>query len=384
MRQQGLVRDCERIVVKVGSSLLTQEGSGELRWDWLRSLALSVATLKKEGCDVLLVSSGAIALGRGHLGIRRSTLKLEEKQASAAMGQILLANGYKEVFEECHLKVAQLLLTLGDTEQRRQYLNARNTMETLLHFGAIPLVNENDTVATEEIRFGDNDRLAARVAEMANADLLVLLSDIDGLYSADPRLEKDAEHIGVVQNITKDIEAMAGPSRSDIGSGGMNTKIEAAKIATAAGCSVIITDGASGQILTDLDADARCTWFSAQRSSVTARKRWIANNLKLGGKLIIDKGAHRALLAGKSLLPAGVVGANGNFDRGDAVVVEDEKGRKIGSGISAYGSSDISRIQGHKTSEIASVLGYSGREEVIHRKDLVLEKELTGKDNAES
>ena len=383
MRERGLVRECARIVVKVGSSLLTEGASGKLRWDWLRSLAMDVARLKQGGCEVLIVSSGAIALGRGHLGIRRSSLKLEEKQASAAVGQILLANGYKEVFGACQLTVAQLLLTLGDTEQRRQYLNARNTMETLLHLDAIPLINENDTVTTEEIRFGDNDRLAARVAEMANSDLLILLSDIDGLYTKDPRLGSDATHISVVEEITQAIESMAGPSQSDIGSGGMSTKIQAAKIATAAGCNVIIASGSSGRILSELDTDGRHTWFSAKRSPLTARKRWIANNLKPGGCLIIDKGAHQALLVGKSLLPAGVLRATGGFDRGDGVSIIGFSGEKIGVGISAYSSSDIDRIRGHKTSEIAAILSYAGREEVVHRKDLVLEREMTGKHNAE-
>ena len=379
MKKRGLVRECQRIVVKIGSSLLTEGVTGGLRWDWLRGLARDVARLKQNGCEILLVSSGAVALGRGHLGLKRSILKLEEKQASAAVGQILLANGYKEVMGECDLTVAQLLLTLGDTEQRRQYLNARNTMETLLHLGVVPLINENDTVATEEIRFGDNDRLAARVAEMANADLLILLSDIDGLYTRDPGLADGADHIGIVKDITDEIEHMAGPSRSDIGSGGMNTKIQAAKIATAAGCSVIIASGISGQILSELDENARCTWFSAQNSPLAARKLWIANNLKSDGSLVIDEGAHQALLNGKSLLPAGVVRANGNFDRGDAVSIVGEAAEKIGAGISAYSSQDIARVRGHKTNEIAAILGYSGREEVVHRKDLVLELELMRK-----
>ena len=379
MRDRGSIRNNERIVVKIGSSLLTEVGSGQLRWDWLRDLVVDVVELRKNGCDVLLVSSGAIALGQGHLGIKRSILKLEEKQASAAVGQILLANAYTEVFRAHHLTVAQLLLTLGDTEERRQYLNARNTMETLLHLSAIPLINENDTVATQEIRFGDNDRLAARVAEMANADLLILLSDIDGLYTNDPRLGASPEHIPLVEEISAEIESMAGPSRSDIGSGGMRTKIEAAKIATAAGCSVIIASGGSGRILSELDDPSiRCTWFAAQQSPVAARKRWIGSNLRLDGSLVLDTGAHQALLGGKSLLPAGVIRAIGHFDRGDAVTLISESGEKVGAGICAYSSADIDRIKGHKTSEIVSILGYVGREEVVHRKDLVLQKELIG------
>jgi glutamate 5-kinase len=381
---RGSLLSKERIVVKIGSSLLTEGGSGRLRWDWLRDLVIDVIELKKAGCDVLLVSSGAVALGQGHLGIRRSVLKLEEKQASAAVGQILLANAYTEVFGSHHLTVAQLLLTLGDTEGRRQYLNARNTMETLLHLGAIPLINENDTVATQEIRFGDNDRLAARVAEMANADLLILLSDIDGLYTNDPRLGTNSEHIPLVNEISAEIESMAGPSRSNIGSGGMKTKVEAAKIATAAGCSVIIASGRSGRILSELEnSNIRCTWFAAQQSPVAARKRWIGNNLRSGGTLVLDRGAHKALLAGKSLLPAGVLRAVGHFDRGDAVALMSESGEKVGAGICAYSSADIERIRGHKTSEIGSILGYVGREEVVHRKDLVLQNELLGTSHVE-
>jgi len=306
------------------------------------------------------------------LGMGRRILLLEVLQAAAAVGQIRLAYVYQQVLRTHGLTVAQLLLTLGDTEQRRRYLNARNTIETLLRFGAVPLVNENDTVATEEIRFGDNDRLAARVAEMASADLLVLLSDIDGLYTSDPNIDSDAEHIRTVREITLEIEKMAGASQSDIGSGGMATKVQAAKIAVNAGCHVVIAAGNSQLSSISLGDDAPCTWFIASRSPMTARKNWIMNTLKPVGRLTVDKGARTALLAGKSLLPPGVVAVYGNFDRGDAVVVADVADTKIAVGISAYSAIDAGRILGHKSGEIAKILGYRGREEIIHRDDLAL------------
>ena len=372
MSKRFNAKEFRRIVIKIGSSLLTDGSEGAIRQEWLEGFGKDVAALRSDGREVVLVSSGAIAVGRGHLGMRRRILKLEEKQAAAAVGQIRLSYVYQQVLRTHGLSVAQLLLTIGDTEQRRRYLNARNTMETLLRFGIVPLVNENDTVATEEIRFGDNDRLAARVAEMASADLLVLLSDIDGLYTSDPNVDSGAKRLGTVQEITPEIEEMAGASQSDIGSGGMITKVEAAKIAVAAGCHVVIAAGNSQHPLTALGEDAPCTWFVASRSPMTARKNWIRTNLKPVGRLTIDKGAGAALLAGKSLLPPGVLSVQGNFERGDAVVVADGCGREIAVGISAYSAIDARRILGHKSGEIAKILGYRGREEIIHRDDLAL------------
>ena len=372
MTKQMNVKGFRRVVIKVGSSLLADGSKGEIRREWLSSLAKDIADFRAGGREVILVSSGAIAVGRGHLGMRRRTLKLEEKQAAAAVGQIRLAYAYQELLRPYQLTVAQLLLTIGDTEQRRRYLNARNTMETLLRFGAVPLVNENDTVATEEIRFGDNDRLAARVAEMASADLLVLLSDIDGLYTADPHLNTSAERIEMVHEITREIEGMAGASKSDVGSGGMATKVQAAKIAVNAGCHVVIAAGNTQHPLSALSGGASCTWFLAPRSPMTARKSWIANNLKPSGRLTVDEGARDAILAGNSLLPPGVLAVYGNFERGDPVVVEDGDGCEIGLGISAYSAVDAQRILGHKSGEIVKILGYRGREEMIHRDDLAL------------
>ena len=372
MTKKMNVKEFRRVVIKVGSSLLADGSKGEIRREWLSSLAKDIADFRAGGREVILVSSGAIAVGRGHLGMRRRILKLEEKQAAAAVGQIRLAYAYQELLRPYQLTVAQLLLTIGDTEQRRRYLNARNTMETLLRFGAVPLVNENDTVATEEIRFGDNDRLAARVAEMASADLLVLLSDIDGLYTADPHVNPSAERVGMVHEITREIEEMAGASKSDVGSGGMATKVQAAKIAVNAGCHVVIAAGNTQHPLSTLSDGASCTWFLAPRSPMTARKSWIANNLKPSGRLAVDEGARDAILAGKSLLPPGVLAVYGNFERGDPVIVEDGDGCEIGLGISAYSAADAQRILGHKSGEIAKILGYRGREEMIHRDDLAL------------
>lgn len=372
MTKRLLVKNSHRVVIKVGSSLLIEGGKGKVRRHWLDSLADDIASLRAKGCEVILVSSGAIAVGRAHLEMRRSVLKLEEKQAAAAVGQIQLAHIYQEILKKHELTVAQLLLTLGDTEERRRYLNARNTMKTLLRCGVIPLVNENDTVATEEIRFGDNDRLAARVAEMAGADLLVLFSDIDGFYTADPNRDPSARRIETVHEITPDIEKMAGMSQSDVGSGGMVTKLQAAKIAVSAGCHVLIAQGSEQNPVAGLDRGAPYTWFVAPQTPVTARKRWIANNLKPVGRVTVDAGALVALRAGKSLLPPGVLAVDGSFQRGDAVLVVDEGGAQIGLGISAYSALDARRILGHKSGEIARILGYRGREELIHRDDLAL------------
>jgi len=361
-----------RVVVKIGSALLVERSTGRVNRAWLEMLAEDVASLRKRGQEVVLVSSGAIALGRRQLGLPAGKLELEQSQAAAAVGQMRLAHAWKEVLEPHGAAVAQVLLTLGDTEQRRRYLNARNTLMTLLRLGAIPVINENDTVATAEIRYGDNDRLAARVAQMASADCLVLLSDVDGLYTADPTRLPDAQFIAEVPRITPEIEAMAGGSASDVGSGGMATKVLAAKIAVAAGCHMCVAAGREPHPIRRIESGERCTWFLADGSPVTARKQWIAGTLKPAGEIVVDAGAARALGQGKSLLPAGVVRVSGRFDRGDAVSVRDPDGREIARGLSAYSSTDAERVGGRRSSEIEELLGYRGRDEMIHRDDLVL------------
>jgi glutamate 5-kinase len=365
--------DSTRLIVKIGSSLLVDDEGGDIRHNWLNALADDVAALRTRGISVAIVTSGAIAVGRRHLGLVGRPLKLEEKQAAAATGQIRLAYAYQAALARHHLTVAQILLTLEDTEERRRHLNGRATMHTLLALGAVPVINENDTVATSEIRFGDNDRLAARVAQMISADTLVLLSDIDGLYTADPRRDPSASHVPVVEEITPDILAMAGEALPGYSSGGMVTKVEAARIALSAGCRMAIASGRQMNPLTALADGGRCTWFIPKAEPLTARKRWIAGSLKPIGKLTIDPGAAAALKTGKSLLPAGVVRVEGEFDRGDSVLVLDPSGAVVGRGLIAYSSSDAAAIAGHKTSEIEGTLGYRGRMEMIHRDDLVLE-----------
>jgi len=366
------LRRARRIVVKVGSALLVDAASAGLRLDWLATLAGDIAELRRRGQEVLLVSSGAIALGRRHLALPAGRLRLEEKQAAAAVGQIRLAHAWKEALEQHGLQVAQILLTFGDTEQRRRYLNARNTLSTLLKLGAVPVVNENDTVATAEIRYGDNDRLAARVAQMISADCLVLLSDIDGLYTADPNRDATARFIPEIRAITPDIERMAGGSASSVGSGGMATKIAAAKIALAAGCHMCVALGREMHPLARLEAGARCTWFYPAATPATVRKQWIAGTLEPAGELYVDDGAAAALGRGKSLLPAGVVRVTGEFERGDAVIVRDVQGRELARGLCAYSSADAERLRGRRSQEIEALLGFHGRDEMIHRDDLVL------------
>ena len=364
----------KRLVVKVGSALLVDAGPGRLNRAWLESFAADVAQMHKRGQEVILVSSGAIALGRRHLRLGDGKLKLEESQAAAAVGQIRLAHAYKELLDEHGITVAQILLTLGDTEQRRRYLNARGTLGTLLALRAVPVINENDTVATAEIRYGDNDRLAARVAQMVGADCLVLLSDIDGLYSANPHDEPDARFIARVLDITPEIEAMAGGAGSSMGSGGMQTKIAAAKIAVGAGCHLCIAEGAHPHPLKRIEDGARCTWFVPSSTPVATRKQWIAGTLKPAGELAVDAGAVRALMRGKSLLPAGVVRTLGRFERGDAVSIVGPDGTEVARGLCAYSDGDAARIIGRKSMEIEQVLGFRGRDEIVHRDDLVLTK----------
>jgi glutamate 5-kinase len=368
------ISTAKRIVIKIGSTLLVDPERGTVHHEWLQALAEDIAICREREQQVIIVSSGAIAVGRRHLGLKGGRLKLEESQAAAATGMIRLAHAYQNVLAHHDMTVAQVLVTLDDSESRRRYLNARNTLETLLRLGAVPLINENDTVATDEIRFGDNDRLAARVAAMISADALVLLSNIDGLYDRDPRVHDDARLVPEVSGgITTDIQSMAGTSKSYDGSGGMTTKLEAARIALGAGARMVITDGTAPHPLQMIENGGACTWFLPDASPRTARKRWIAGALKPSGKIIVDDGALNALQSGKSLLPAGVTNVEGLFERGDAVIVQAQTGNEIGRGISAYSSEDARRIMGNKTSEIESILGYRGRDEMIHRDDLALD-----------
>ncbi|MEX2649877.1 MAG: glutamate 5-kinase [Alphaproteobacteria bacterium] len=368
----GRLAGARRVVVKIGSALLVEGPTGRIRQAWLEALAEDVAVMRGRGQEVLIVTSGAIAVGRRLLGLEARPLRLEEKQAAAASGQIRLAHAYQEALARHGISAAQLLLTLDDTESRRRHLNARGTVATLLKLGAVPVINENDTVATAEIRFGDNDRLAARVAQMAEADALVLLSDIDGLYDRDPRFHPDARLVAEVNAVTSTIEAMASEPRPGDSSGGMVTKLAAAKIALGAGCHMVIADGREPHPLAAIERGGRATWFVAQGNPRTARKRWIAGSLRPAGALAVDAGAARALQAGKSLLPAGVTRVEGSFGRGDAVRVVDPGGQEIARGLIAYASADAARIAGHKSREIEAILGYRGREEMIHRDDLVV------------
>lgn len=364
-----------RVVIKVGSALLVEPSSGQVNRAWLDTLAADVALLRGRGQEVLLVSSGAIALGRRQLKLAPGRLKLEESQAAAAVGQIRLAHAWKEVLERHDLTVAQILLTFGDTEERHRYLNARSTLNTLLKLGAIPVINENDTVATAEIRYGDNDRLGARVAQMMSADCLILLSDVDGLYTADPTRDPTAQFIPEIRGITPEIERMAGGAASDVGTGGMATKIAAAKIAVAAGGHMCISLGRELHPLGRIERGARCSWFYPAATPLTVRKQWIAGTLKPAGELFVDDGAIGALRSGKSLLPAGVTRVVGTFERGDAVIVRDSQGNEIARGLSAYPSGDVERIRGRKSADIEALLGFRGRDEIVHRDDLVVTRD---------
>jgi glutamate 5-kinase len=364
--------DARRLVVKVGSALLVSARTGRLNRAWLKTLVADLLRLRRRGQQVILVSSGAIALGRRQLKLPAGALRLEESQAAAAVGQIRLAHAYKELLDDVDVHVAQVLLTLEDSEQRTRYLNARATLEALLSLNALPVINENDTVATAEIRYGDNDRLAARVAQMASADCLVLLSDVDGLYTADPHRDAHAQFIERVWRITPEIEAMAGRPASDLGAGGMATKIAAARIALDAGCHMCIASGHPRHPLRRIEAGARCSWFMPSATPRAARKQWIAGTLKPAGAVHIDAGAVRALRSGKSLLAAGVTGTLGRFESGDTVSIISPEGGEVARGIIAYGDADAARILGRRSTEIEAVLGFRGREELIHRDDLVI------------
>ncbi len=358
------------LVVKIGSALVTSGAAP--RAGWLDGVAADIAVARGRGTQVIVVSSGAISLARSALGLTQKRLRLEEKQAAAAVGQIRLAQAWATALSAHGMVAAQLLLTLEDTEDRRRYLNARATLTTLLGLGCVPVINENDSVATAEIRFGDNDRLAARVAEMVQADQLLLLSDIDGLYTADPKRDPDARHIPEVPLLTPEIEAMGGDPPPGYSSGGMRTKLVAARIATQAGCAMAIAVGAVPNPLQAVAEGARCTWFLPAPEGRSARKRWIAGSLQAAGTLVVDAGAARALARGRSLLPAGVREVEGAFERGDAVLVQDAAGVVLGRGLSAYASGDARRIAGHKSEEIEAILGWRGRDEIVHRDDLVL------------
>jgi len=366
------LKNFRRIVVKVGSSLLIDSDAGEVRTIWLSALAGDLAKLHGEGRELLVVSSGSIALGRSRLRLPRGPLKLEESQGAAAVGQIALARIWSEVLGAHGIGTGQILVTFQDTEERRRYLNARSTIGKLLEWRAVPIINENDTVATNEIRYGDNDRLAARVATMASADLLILLSDIDGLYDAPPAANPNARLVPVVESVTSEIEAMAGSAESELSRGGMRTKIEAAKIATTAGTHMLIASGKIDHPLAAIADGGRCTWFLTPANPVTARKRWIAGSLEPKGTLTIDAGAVNALRAGKSLLPAGVIRVDGQFARGDAVVVRGPDSREIGRGLVAYDAEDAEKIKGRSSPDIMTILGIAGRAEMIHRDDLVI------------
>lgn len=361
----------KRLVIKVGSALLVDQ-LGLVRHSWITALAEDVALLGSHGIEVILVSSGAIAVGRTQLGLPERALTLEEKQAAAAVGQIQLAQAYTVAFREHGIAIGQILLTLDDTEERRRHLNARATLNQLLRLGAVPVVNENDTIATSEIRIGDNDRLGARVAVMTAADTLVLLSDIDGLYTADPRQNPGARHIPFVERLTPEIVAMGGKAPRGYSSGGMETKLVAARMAGEGGCRMAIADGRKPHALAALADGARATWFAAVTEPLTARKRWIKAALDPRGRLRLDAGAVAALRRGKSLLPAGVTAAEGAFKRGDLLILLDQEGCEVARGLSSYRSEEALRILGHRSSEIERLLGYAGREELIHRDDMVL------------
>ena len=364
------IRAARRLVVKIGSALLVDRKAG-LRQGWLSALALDVAEAKVRGADVVLVSSGSIALGRKVLDLPEGPLTLEQSQAAAAVGQIRLARAYEEVLAPHGITTAQVLVTLEDTEDRRRYLNSRATMETLLGLGVVPIVNENDTVATDEIRFGDNDRLAAQIAVTVGADQLILLSDVDGFYSANPKEDPTAERFDLVERITPEIEAMAGDPISGLSKGGMKTKLLAAKTAVAGGCAMAIMEGSVLRPLKALAEGAHRTWFVAEGSPQVARKRWI-NAMKPRGELRLDAGAVAALKAGKSLLPAGVTSVSGSFGRGDPVAILSPEGVVLAKGLVRYTAAEAKAIAGHRSGEIEAILGYAGRAALVHRDDLVM------------
>ncbi len=362
-----------RLVVKIGSTLLVDRETGALRSDWLRGLVEDVAAAKGRGQDVAIVSSGSIALGREALQLPKGPLTLEGAQAAAAVGQIRLARAYEDALNVHGITAAQVLVTLDDSRNRRRYLNSRATLEHLLGLGVVPIVNENDTIATDEIRYGDNDRLAAQIAVTVGADLVVLLSDVDGLYSANPQLDPDARHIPLVDHITPEIEASAGDAGSGLSKGGMKTKVMAARAATVGGAALVITHGAGLRPLKALEDGARATWFSAQDDPQLARKRWI-QAMKPEGRLIIDAGAAQALQQGKSLLPVGLAAVAGSFERGDPVAIETASGRELAIGLTRYSAQEAALIKGENSAQIEDLLGYPGRGVLVHRDDMAIKR----------
>ena len=364
--------NARRLVIKIGSALFVDQQTGALDRGWLEGVCADVAELRKEGKEVVIVSSGAVALGIRELELDPRRARLEDSQAAAAAGQILLAHAYPEVLGGFVITAAQVLLTIDDSESRRRYLNASKTLLTLLAYGAVPVVNENDTVATQELRYGDNDRLAARVAQMVSAECLVLLSDVDGLYTADPRVDSNARYIEEVTELKRELWDMAGGPGSTHGSGGMRTKIDAARIAVGAGCRMAIASGRTKRPIQALRSGGKATWFLPSATPGAARKQWIAGTLSPKGTVRVDQGAERALASGRSLLPAGVTSVEGQFERGDAVRVLTPDGRELARGLIAYAADEARLIVGRKSHDIPEVLGYRGRDEIIHRDDLVL------------
>lgn len=366
------LKTAKRIVIKIGSSLLVDTTTGQIHHTWLASLMEEIIQFWQESKQIVIVSSGSIALGRRHLKFKNKILQLEEKQAAAAVGQIKLAHAYQTMLEAKGITIAQVLLTLDDSENRRRYINAKNTLETLINLKAIPVINENDTVATTEIRYGDNDRLAARVAQMVSADTLILLSDIDGLYTANPALYPEATFIPEVNKLTSDILSMASDSMTEFGSGGMVTKLAAAKIALASGCRMVIAPGKYLKPLARIDERKSCTWFIPETTPTKARKNWIAQHLKPKGKMIIDGGACKALYQGKSLLAVGIIAVEGEFNKGDAISIFNQHQQEIARGLTNYAAHEAKKILGRKSSEYETILCYAGSSEMIHRDDLAL------------
>ena len=374
MNKKDLIQNSKRVVIKIGSALLVDKQNGSLNSTWLNSLALDIDNFIKLKKEVIIVSSGSIALGKKQLKLK-DNLSLDEKQAAAATGQISLAHAWKDTMGKYGLDIAQILLAPDDTETRRKHLNARATLLKLLELNVIPVINENDTVSTEEIRFGDNDRLAARVAQMCSADLLILLSDINGLYTSDPNINKNSVFVDEIIEITEEIEIMAGPAHTSISSGGMITKIEAAKIATKAGCNMIICDGRFMNPLLKLNQwEAEVSWFKANEKPLNSRKQWISGALQVKGKITIDQGASEAIKKGFSILSAGIIKTEGNYEKGDLIKIVDENENFVGKGLTHFNNSEVELIKGSKSNNIENILGYRGKDEVVHRDDLVFEK----------
>ena len=374
---RDLIKSTRLVVIKIGSALIVDPATGKARADWMRDLAADVASLRAAGTQVVLISSGSIALGRQHLSLPAGAIKLPEKQAAAAIGQVELAQLWSNALQAHDMRTAQILLAPEDTETRRRHINARTTIQTLLELGFVPVVNENDTVTTYEIRFGDNDRLAARVAGMISADLLILLSDVDGLYTKNPHQSEDAEHISEITQIDEDIMALGGGANAEFASGGMATKLAAARIATEAGADMVICKGSASRPVTALLNWARYSLFHRRTSPKKARKNWIAGALDPKGQIVVDKGAQSALLKGKSLLPVGILRLSGQFDRGDLVQIINAEGIELGHGLAGYATAEAEKIKGQKSQVIETLLGYEGRAELIHADDLVLRGDLT-------